>query len=731
MTFGRAMPELDRTTERRLAAIVVAAAIAFFLIALVLAPPASPTYDDAKYVGIGRNVLAGNGPETVFGVTFLKHSPLWPVLVVLPERLVGLDPLAWGHLLNAVSAAAIILMAAVLGWRIRPVYGAAGAIGVLALPYFFDIARTAGIDMPSIALTFLYVLLGFVAVRRNSLGIGLLAGLVFAAAFLIKETVQPYALVPFLAGVLWGVSWTMIARIGAATLATAALGTAWWFALFAASEHLVYRLELPAWTLVPATLVVAVLVVLGLAAPRIAATERATRLVSAASSGRVGAVARRIGRAGFTWLVAGLWVVALSILFSRTSKLLGSSIVDPNQIGYYLDHTILSVRLAAAYGLGSVVLAIALVRGRPSVADTSRRRAPRDRLRDPARAPRDRRRRDAAPLPDRADPPARAGNGRLGRRARRAARASRPGDRRLGDPPRRRRCRDRRLHGADPAADPDRSAWGPSSRSSSSSSRSSSARRLATRGRLLTTGPVVALVVAVVLVGLAVDVRAARLATGRSVSERAAAAEINAWIRANAPAGSTVAIGPYLSMATAIDLPAGYRAAGLRHYLAVADPTAPLGLRGPGGSARDFIAIDTAPGKANDFNVYDAATLDRFIRTQQPDFLVYSVNLASSSRSILALLTPDRGFTELKRFVEDDPSGDIETHIYQVNRDRLAIGSDQISISAAALERLVTRLEQAPGPGRVAAANLLQRIVAPADGSLDALLARLRAIAGG
>ena len=61
-------------------------------------------------------------------------------------------------------------------------------------------------------------------------------------------------------------------------------------------------------------------------------------------------------------------MVALSILFSRTSKLLGSSIVDPNQIGYYLDHTILSVRLAAAYGLGSVVLAIALVRGRPSVA---------------------------------------------------------------------------------------------------------------------------------------------------------------------------------------------------------------------------------------------------------------------------------------------------------------------------------------------------------------------------
>ncbi len=581
MTFGRAMPELDRTTERRLAAIVVAAAIAFFLIALVLAPPASPTYDDAKYVGIGRNVLAGNGPETVFGVTFLKHSPLWPVLVVLPERLVGLDPLAWGHLLNAVSAAAILLMAAVLGWRIRPVYGAAGAVAVLALPYFFDIARTAGIDMPSIALTFLYVLLGFVAVRRNSLGIGLLAGLVFAAAFLIKETVQPYALVPFLAGILWGVSWTTIARVGAATLATAALGTSWWFALFAASEHLVYRLELPAWTLVPTTLVVAVLVVLGLAAPRIAATERATRLVSAASSGRAGAVATRVGRAGFSWLVAGLWVVALSILFSRTSKLLGSSIVDPNQLGYYLDHTILSVRLAAAYGLGSVVLAIALVRGRPSVAAPAVDvllaivcgiplvllvigvgETPRHYLTelilllvlgtvgwvaglDALLGRRDRVIAGSAILL------AVAGSAIVGFTA-----LTRLPIRTLG-------------LGAVAAIVVIVIA-------------TIVGRRLATRGRLLTTGPVVALVVAVVLVGLAVDARAARLATGRSASERAAAAEINAWIRANAPPGSTVAIGPDLGMAIAIDLPAGFRAAGLHHYLAVADPAAALGLRNRG-----------------------------------------------------------------------------------------------------------------------------------------------------
>jgi hypothetical protein len=730
VTPDRSVPELDRTTERRVAALVIAGVIVFFLIALALAPTASPTYDDAKYVGIGRNVLAGDGPRTVFGEVFLKHSPVWPVLVALPERLIGLDPLVWGHLLNALSAAAIILMTAVLGWRIRPVYGAAGAIALLALPYFFDIARTAGIDMPSIGLTLLYLLLGFAAVRRDSLAIGLLAGLVFAAAFLIKETVQPYALVPFLAGVLWGISWTTLARVGAATLATAALGTSWWFIVFAQSEHLVYRLELPVWTLVPGALAVVVLVVLGLAANRIAANDRVVRLVAAASSGTLGAAARRLGRPGFAWLVAAIWVVALTVLFSRTSKLLGSSIVDPNQIAYYLGHAILSVRLAVAYGLGSLVLAVALVRGRPPVAQPAVDlllavacgiplvllvigvgETPRHYLTELILL---------------------LVLGTVGWVAGLDALVGR---------------RDRVIAGSaivlavGGAAIVGLTALGRLPVRTIGLGLVAVAvvvivglvvgRLLAARGRLLTTGPVIALIVALLFVGSAVDVRAARLAGGRSASERTAAADINGWIRANATPGSTVAIGPYLSMATAIDLPAGYRAVGLRHYLAVADPGARLGLAGPGGSDRDFIAIDNAPGKANDFNVYDAASLDRIIRTERPDYLVYSVNLATSSRSILGVLTPDHGFTELATLRQPDPSGDIETHIYQVDPARLSIDPDQIWISADALERLVDSLEQDHQAGRIAAANLVGRIVAPADGSLDGLLARLRAIAGG
>jgi hypothetical protein len=52
-------------------------------------------------------------------------------------------------------------------------------------------------------------------------------------------------------------------------------------------------------------------------------------------------------------------------------------------------------------------------------------------------------------------------------------------------------------------------------------------------------------------------------------------------------------------------------------------------------------------------------------------------------------------------------------------------------ISPEALDRLASILEREPEEGSRAAANLLSRIVRPADGSLDAGLARLERLVDG
>src|SRR5688500_17819158 len=157
------------------------------------------TADDAKYIGIGTNLLAGAGPTTVFGLFFGYHSPLWPLVVTLPRALIGIDPSAWAHTLNVLSLLAIVSAAAYLGWRVRPLVGGISAIAVVGFGYFLELGRGMGLDLPASALTLLYLVVGLDAIERRSLPRAVLAGLLFAGAFLIKEIALSYATVPFLA----------------------------------------------------------------------------------------------------------------------------------------------------------------------------------------------------------------------------------------------------------------------------------------------------------------------------------------------------------------------------------------------------------------------------------------------------------------------------------------------------------------------------------------------------
>ncbi|MGZ8502484.1 MAG: ArnT family glycosyltransferase, partial [Candidatus Limnocylindrales bacterium] len=363
-----AMGPADISLERRVSLLILAATPILFLLFLTIAPSVNPTFDDAKYVGVGRSFLDGNGPTTVFGVVFLKHSPLWPMMIVLPERLFGIHPIVTGHLINALSGAITILLVGYLGWRVRPALGAIAAVLFAALPYVFDIARTAGIDLPSIALTLAYIILGFSVVRTGSIWRAAVLGGVFAVAFLIKETILPFAIVPFLLGALWGIRWTNLVRTAAVTLFVASVGMSWWFVMYAGYTHEVYRADFPEWTLIPSAIGVVVIFALGLAAGPIAR--------SIETHGWGAAVARRVParvrtRTFLGWTATLAWFVLLTFFFGRTPKLLGASLFDPNQVAYMIVHSLGSVRLAFAFGLGSVMLVADLLRDRRRVAQTS------------------------------------------------------------------------------------------------------------------------------------------------------------------------------------------------------------------------------------------------------------------------------------------------------------------------------------------------------------------------
>ena len=718
-----AMTPADISLERRVSLLILAATPILFLLFLAIAPSINPTFDDAKYVAVGRNFLAGNGPTTVFGVVFLKHSPLWPMIIVIPELLFGIHPIATGHLINAVSGAITILLVGYLGWRVRPAIGALAAVLFASLPYVFDVARTAGIDLPSIALTLGYIIFGFSTVRTGSLWRAVVLGGILALAFLIKETILPFAVVPFILGTLWGVRWPNIVRAAGVTLGVAAVAMSWWFVMFAGYTHLVYRADFPEWTLIPSGIGIGVFAVIGLAAEPIA------RWID--GRGWNAAAARRIpgrvrSRTFLGWAATGIWFVLLVIFFGRTPKLLGASLFDPNQIAYMIVHSLGSVRLALAFGLGTFLLVADLLRDRQRVAQASI---------------------DVLIATICGIPLVLLVVG-------------------VGETPRHYIAELALIilsgtigwyHGLLRLRERDRPTVVLIAVLLALAAlivALAAVQRITPR---LVIGGIVGVVVLIVVFGVAlgwlrrrrrltaagvlvtamvfgigmtaVGVRAVRIPS--AADEIRATADTIAWVRANIPAGGTVALGPYLAMETSIDLPAGIKAIQVRHFLAIDDPRAPLGLRNAGGARTDYVAVDVAPIKANQFNVYAASQVVDLLRNNQDLYYIYSITRARSSKMILNVLTPENGFTEIgppRSYA--GPTDTIDVHTFKVDPQRLNIPSDRMFIAPDALERLIVRLESDPANGARAAAMLVDRIVPPADGSENALLARLKKLAG-
>jgi hypothetical protein len=730
--------------EKRASVVVVVAAIAIFVGLLALVSPFYRSFDEAKYLGIGYSMFAGHGPRTVFGSVFLPHSPLWSMVVVAPDVWFGIDAFAWGHLVNAISAVALLLLVATLGWRVRPAVGALAVVGYLAVPYLHDLTRTARLDVPAAALALAYLVVGIDAVRRGSVRRGAVAGAIFAVAFLVKEIALPFAPVPFLVGILIGRPLTSIARVAAATALVAGIGVSWWIVLFARYTHQVYRLGTPAWTLLPLVIAGSLAICLGFAAPVLARRPGVIRI-----AGRIRAALppgiRDHGRTLAGWGLGIAWFIALTVFFNHNGELKGNGLFQPGQYALYLRTWLPQLLPVVVFGAVGVVLSLLARRqASPSARDAI----------------------DALLM---------------------AVLCSAPLILlviAVGEPPRNYLAQIGILVTLSAAG------WLWALEAVLSSRRS-----IVTVGAFVVvggaTGAILAQAVAAlplwiavpagVIAGLAVAFRPSRPLGGREpgspkstgpqrvagatlvatliavlvvastvlgshalryresasgVARAAAVSAASTWIEANRPAGTKIGFGSFLGYETALDVAAGYPMVQIHQALAVVDPAAPMGLSPASGPpVDDWIAIDSSR-REREYYVFRGSTFAAAVKASGISVYVYDTGPTTSVPSLLGALTPDHGFTEVASWAfpvrtADGQTTTTETHVFTVDQSKVGFAGTSAYVPAAALARFVGVLESDPSRAAAAAANLVDRVsVWPDPAAGSALVDRLRVLAG-
>lgn len=670
---------LSSGLERRVALAVVAASVMVFGALLLVVPPFFVTFDEAKYVGIGYNVLDGLGPRTPFGDYFLPHAPVWSAALVLPDAWLGLDPLDTGHVLNGIAGMALIGLTAWLGWRIRPAVGAIGAIGLLGVTYIHDLTRTARLDVPAAALALGYLCLGLVAVRRGGARWGIAAGALFALAFLVKEIALPFAPVPFLAAIVWGTPWRQIAGTAGWTLVTAMVALSWWFVLVADLSGVVYRLGTPAWTLGPIAAAIAIVALLLIVVGR---SESWMRFERAGERLRLGA--HGAGRRFLVVVLTVAWCAALLWVFAATLELRGTDVIDTAQLARYAAVWLPgALKLVAAVGAAGVILSLFASR---SVSGRSRSAIADLWLATICSAP-------LVLLVIEVGEPPRNYFAQLGI----LAALSGAGWLWLGE---------------------------------------GALRWLAGRGRLGRRTAAGAVPVALICLLLGASAVLAQHALTfretRSGSARAAAIQTAVdWVRSNVPPGETVAIGSFLSYEISLGLRGMNPTNQVRHQTAIGDSSATDGIRVAGEpSTDDWIAIDVGPRNVNEYQAFAAETLARRLRESGATVWIYATEAAVTAPEIVDALVDAPGVVEVASWSWPTPTIPIGLHAYRFDSSALAFPTDRLHVSAEALDRLVSGLEAAGTAGRATAANLIGEIVLdPESATTEALLERLRTLA--
>lgn len=670
-----------RPGQERAADVAIVGAAILFGVLLLIVPFFDIGFDEAKYLGVGANIWAGNGPYTAFGTLFLLHSPLWMTVLYAPQALVGIDAVDWGHLLNAMAGMGVVLLAGIMGRRSSPLAGVVAAFSVLGFTYLFALTRTTRLDVPAAALAMLYLEVGWRAVSRSSARWAIAAGITFAVAVMVKEVAIPLAPVPILCGVLAGVPWRRLLRTSAWLTLAAVIGLAPWFGYYALETGRVYRVETPAWTLAPLLLPVVLVIVIGFAANRIASWPRFER-ASASLAQRTPGWANAHARGLIGWGTTLAWSAAFLYFFSRISRLKGAPLFDIAQFRLNLTTWALDLAPIGLFiGIG-LVLAVSLLladrgaRERRGVVNTlvaticgiplvlmviAVGEPPRNYIAQVA---------VAAAL---------AAGGWTWAIGRVVARLTRDG-----------------------------------------------ARPRLARWWMPAIG-----VLAILIGGAAIGGRAWLTREGSGgVSAMAIRATVD-WVKANVPKGTPIAFGSFLSYEMAYNILADYPTYQVRHHIAVVDPSMPEGFVIPDeGAESDWVAADTAPRNVNEFQAFQADWTESVLKRWQIGYWVYSTGVDTSAPSILPQLTPEHGFETVAHW--DFGTGNRQRHvtIFKVDPNRAALDRSHVYLSAKALARLVTKLEETPAASRVAAATLLPKvIVEDPEANTAAFMERLRVLA--
>ncbi len=757
---------------------VIAIASVYGLLSFLLPHP-YPSFDEAKYLAIGQNALAGRGPLTAFGDAFLPHAPFWPMLFAAPAVALGLDAWTWGYLLNAVAATGVLLLAARFALRFGRLAALLTVVVLADWLGLFGLARTARLDVPEGVLALLYLAVAWSAIESGLVRRGILAGTLFAWAFLTKEASLVLLAAPFFAAIATRRPADRIARVAGLVVLLVVPLVSWWFAWYAAKTGKVFALGLPSSAMLPLAVVLLALGAALLAVgwlgrhevgdgeagvgeaglggagsretgPGVAASGLVARArrATAAADRRLGD--RRVAHLLATVLTAA-WMIAFLVAFSRSEVQAGRPLLDFPNVARWIRAWASDLWPVAVAGVGGLALLPAVVRGNDRPVELLTALATGSTwvflvavLGEPPRN-------DIAEL---AILVAFGAGGWMlvAERLRGHDRAMLVAGAAVGASVA--LALDLHLASGGIATSWSKSIRGVAiaiaagggagallasvparQRIGAWLEAAAAGRRGPGRGlralEAMRDGRVLAVLLVAVLSLGTLGAVSARVALGKSNTSRLALAnDVASWLDANLPAGSTVMFGSVQANETALVLGGRFRLRHLQATIGTYSASAPLGVLVSRQPVTDLVVMDRHP-RQDGALVFTASLISRNLSLARPAAIAYVTGIDTATPSMVDWLARASGIS-LATTIESPPGSGtpLVARIYRVDMATLSVPSDRLYASSAAILDLLSRLGSAPQARSIAAA-LLDRVVLTDPGaSADRAMAALHAAAG-